>query len=69
MVVKGIRDSLLEKLEICSDLQIEASKTLKVAEEVEIAMFGENSIFAGRDHYFQLNYFRNIWRSWCQIQK
>ena len=42
MVVKGVRDSLLEKLEKCSDLQFEASKILKIAEEVEIAMFGAN---------------------------
>jgi len=40
MVVKGVRDSLLEKLEKCSDLKFEASKILKIAEEVEIAMFG-----------------------------
>jgi len=40
MVVKGVRDSLLEKLEKCSDLQFEASKILKIAEEIEIAMFG-----------------------------
>ena len=43
MVVKGIRDSLVEKLEKCSDLKMEASKILKVAEEVEIAMFGDYS--------------------------
>ena len=41
MVVKGVRDSLLEKLEKCSDLKFEASKILKIAEEVEIAMFGK----------------------------
>ena len=44
MVVKGIRDSLVEKLEKCSDLKMEASKILKVAEEVEIAMFGDYTL-------------------------
>eukprot|EP00092_Neocalanus_flemingeri_P057326 GFUD01068113.1.p1 GENE.GFUD01068113.1~~GFUD01068113.1.p1 ORF type:complete len:1909 (-),score=640.60 GFUD01068113.1:4-5181(-) len=40
VVVKGVRDSLLEKLEKCLDLQFEANKILKIAEEIEIAMFG-----------------------------
>lgn len=40
MVVKGTRDALLEKVKK-SDLQIEETKILKIAEEIEIAMFGK----------------------------
>ena len=42
MVVRGTRDALLEKLKK-SDLKFEESKVLKVAEEIEIAMFGKYS--------------------------
>ena len=36
---KGLRDALLEKLK-SSDLKIEDRKVGKIAEEIEIAMFG-----------------------------
>ena len=39
-VTKGIRDALLEKLKE-SDLEIQDKKVLKIAEEIEIAMFGK----------------------------
>ena len=39
MVVKGTRDALLEKVKK-SDLKMEEGKILKIAEEIEIAMFG-----------------------------
>ena len=42
MVVRGTRDALMEKLKK-SDLKFEESKVLKVAEEIEIAMFGKYS--------------------------
>ena len=41
-VTKGVRDALLEKLKK-SDLEIEDKKVLKIAEEIEIAMFGKYS--------------------------
>ena len=41
-VTKGVRDALLEKLKK-SDLEIEDKKVLKIAEEIEIAMFGNYS--------------------------
>ena len=40
MVVKGVRDALQEKVKK-SDLKIEESRILKIAEEIEIAMFGK----------------------------
>jgi len=40
IVVKGVRDSLFEKLEKCTNLKVDASKVMKIAEEIEIAMFG-----------------------------
>ena len=40
MVVKGTRDALLEKVKK-SDLKMEESKILKIAKEIEIAMFGK----------------------------
>ena len=51
MVVKGTRDALLEKVKK-SDLVIEESKVLKIAEEIEIAMFGK--------FYLALFYFTKI---------
>ena len=42
MVVRGTRDALLEKLKK-SDLKFEEAKVFKVAEEIEIAMFGKCS--------------------------
>ena len=68
MVVKGVRDSLLEKLENCSDLKFEASKILKIAEEVEIAMFGEKYRFVLQGLWLIL-YFRNIWGGGSQVQE
>ena len=41
-VTRGVRDALLEKLKK-SDLVIEDKKVLKIAEEIEIAMFGKYS--------------------------
>ena len=41
-VTKGVRDALLEKLKK-SDLEIEDKKVMKIAEEIEIAMFGKYS--------------------------
>ena len=41
-MTKGVRDALLEKLKK-SDLEIEDKKVLKIAEEIEIAMFGKYS--------------------------
>ena len=41
-MTKGVRDALLEKLKN-SDLEIEDKKVLKIAEEIEIAMFGKYS--------------------------
>ena len=38
--MKGVRDALLEKLKK-SDLKIEDRKVTKIAEEIEIAMFGK----------------------------
>ena len=58
MVVKGVRDSLLEKLEKCSDLHFEASKILKIAEEIEIAMFGDNHYGLRKVEF--INYFLGI---------
>ena len=43
MVVKGVRDALQEKVKK-SDLKIDESKILKIAEEIEIAMFGKISL-------------------------
>ena len=42
MVVRGTRDALMEKLKK-SDLKFEESRVFKVAEEIEIAMFGKYS--------------------------
>lgn len=39
-VVKDVRDALNEKVEKCNDLKIEYEKIQKIAEEIEIAMFG-----------------------------
>ena len=41
--MKGVRDSLNEKVEKCSDLLIPFDKIQKIAEEIEIAMFGQFS--------------------------
>jgi hypothetical protein len=40
-VVKAVRDALHEKVEKCKDLKIEFEKIQKIAEEIEIAMFGK----------------------------
>ena len=40
-VVKGLRDSLWEKVEKCKDLSLPFEKVQKFAEEIEIAMFGK----------------------------
>ena len=39
-IVKGVRDALYEKVQKCSDLVIPFEKIQKIAEEIEIAMFG-----------------------------
>ena len=41
-MVKGVRDALWEKVKKCPDLNIELEKCQKIAEEIEIAMFGQN---------------------------
>ena len=41
MVVKGVRDALKEKVEKAKNLKIEPEKVQKIAEEIEIAMFGK----------------------------
>ena len=40
-MVKGLRDSLWEKVEKCKDLSLPFEKVQKFAEEIEIAMFGK----------------------------
>ena len=40
-VVKAVRETLSEKVEKCKDLMVESEKIQKIAEEIEIAMFGE----------------------------
>jgi hypothetical protein len=40
-VVKAVREALSEKVEKCKDLVVEPEKIQKIAEEIEIAMFGE----------------------------
>ena len=56
MVVKGTRDALLEKVKK-SDLQIEETKILKIAEEIEIAMFGNIKHFQKCTIFFHVIYF------------
>ena len=56
MVVKGTRDALLEKVKK-SDLQIEETKILKIAEEIEIAMFGNIEHFQKCTIFFHVIYF------------
>ena len=38
--MKGVRDALYEKVQKCPDLVIPFEKIQKIAEEIEIAMFG-----------------------------
>ena len=40
-MVKAVRDALHEKVENCKDLKMEFEKIQKIAEEIEIAMFGK----------------------------
>ena len=40
-MVKGLRDALKEKMETCKDLSAQPEKIQKIAEEIEIAMFGK----------------------------
>lgn len=39
-VVKGVKDVLAEKVDSCTDLKVEPERIHKIAEEIEIAMFG-----------------------------
>jgi hypothetical protein len=48
--VKTVRDALNEKVEKCKDLKIEYEKIQKIAEEIEIAMFGKNLSFKFQFH-------------------
>ena len=66
-MTKGVRDALLEKLKK-SDLEIEDKKVLKIAEEIEIAMFGKESEHLDCILHLPFNS-RNIWRSRAKIQE
>ena len=41
-VVRGVREALQEKLKKVDDLKVEERVIQKLAEEIEIAMFGKN---------------------------
>ena len=63
---KGLRDALLEKLK-SSDLKIEDRKVGKIAEEIEIAMFGnfQNMLSS----LFILDLSRDVRRGRTEIQE